>query len=108
MIQINLFTKYTQTHRLRERNYSYQGVGTVREFGIDINTLLYLKMDNQQGAIVYHWELSSMLCGSLHGMGIWGRMDTCVCNAESLYCQYETTPTLLISYTSIKNKKVKK
>ena len=24
-------------------------------------------------------ELCSMLCGSLYGTGVWGRMDTCVC-----------------------------
>ena len=64
-------------------------------------------MDNQQGATEYHWELSSILCGSLDGMGIGGRVDTYVCNDESLCGQYEATTTLLISYTSIKNKKVK-
>ena len=101
---MNLFTKYKQTHRLRERTYSYHGMGTVREFGINMYILLYLKMDNQWGSTVYHWELSSMLCGSLDGMGIWGRVDTCVCNAESLCGQYEATTMLLISYTSIKNK----
>ena len=43
---MNLFTKQKQTHRLRERTYGYQdgrGRGTVREFGTDIYTLLYLK-----------------------------------------------------------------
>lgn len=44
----------------------------------------------------------------LDGMGIWGRVDTRVCNAESLCGQYEATTILLISYTSVKNKKVKK
>ena len=29
--------------------------------------------------------------------GIWGRMDTCICMAESLQCSPETTTTLLIS-----------
>ena len=44
---MNLFTK--QTHRLRERTYGYRvagegwGEGIVREFGIDMYTLLYLK-----------------------------------------------------------------
>ena len=36
-----------------------------------------------------------MLCGSLDGMGFWGRMDACVCMAESLHCPPETTTTLL-------------
>ena len=41
------------------------------------------QMDNQQGLIVYHKELYSKLCGSLHGSGVWGRTDTCICMAES-------------------------
>ena len=41
-----------------------------------------LKMDNQQVPTVQHRELSSMLCGSQDGRGVWGRMDTCICMAE--------------------------
>ena len=41
-----------------------------------------LKMDNEQVPTVQHRELSSMLCGSLDGRGVWGRMDTCICMAE--------------------------
>ena len=52
-------------------------------------------------------ELCSMLCGSLDGRGVWGRMDTCICVAESLHCSPETVTTLLISYTPIQNKKLK-
>ena len=47
MIQMNLITKQKQTHRLREGAYGYQGEGggggIVREFWIDMYTLLYLK-----------------------------------------------------------------
>ena len=49
-----------------------------------------------------------MLCGSLDGSGVWGRMDTCVCMAESLHCSLETVTTLLISYTQVQNKKLNK
>ena len=49
-----------------------------------------------------------MLCGSLDGSGVWGRMDTCVCMAESLHCSLETVKTLLISYTQVQNKKLNK
>ncbi len=42
------------------------------------------------------------------GRGVWGRMDTCVCTAESLHCLSETITTLLIGYTLIENKKLKK
>jgi len=47
MIQMNLFTKQKQTHRLREQIYGYgAGAGSegiVRESGMDMYTLLYLK-----------------------------------------------------------------
>ena len=49
-----------------------------------------------------------MLCGSLDRKGIWGRMDTCKCMAESQSYSSETITTLLISYTPIQNKKEKK
>ena len=47
MIQTNLLTKQKQTHRLREQAYGCWGkgrrAGIVREFGIDMYTLLYFK-----------------------------------------------------------------
>ena len=64
------------------------------------------KMDNQQGPTVQYRELCSMLCGSLDGRGVWARMDTCICMAESLLYSLETVTTLLINYTLIQNKKV--
>ena len=47
-------------------------------------------------------ELCSMLCASLDGTGVWGRMDTCVCIAESLHCSPETIITLLITILNTK------
>ena len=35
-------------------------------------------------------------------------MDTCICMAESLHCSHETITALLIIYTPIGNKKLKK
>ena len=46
-------------------------------------------------------DLCSVLCGSLHGRGVWVGMDTCICMAESLLCPPETMTTLLINYTPI-------
>ena len=46
-----------------------------------------------------------MLCASLDGRGVWRRMDTCICMAESLVCSPETITTLLIGYIPIQNKK---
>ena len=64
-------------------------------------------MENQQRPTVQHKELDSMLRGSLDGRGVWGRMDICICMAESLCCLPEII-TLLIGYTPIQNKKFKK
>ena len=36
-------TKQKETHRLRKRSYGCQREGIVREFGMDMYTLLYLK-----------------------------------------------------------------
>ena len=47
-----------------------------------------------------------MLCGSLVGRGVWGRVDPCM--AKSFLCSAETVTTLLISYTLIQNKTLKK
>ena len=39
-----------------------------------------------------------MLCGSLDGREVWGRMDECICMAESLCCALEMIATLLVGY----------
>jgi len=39
---------------------------------------------------------------------VWGRMDICICMAESLCCPLATVTTLLIGYTPIQNKKFSK
>ena len=49
-----------------------------------------------------------MLHGSLDRRGVWGRMDTHICMAESLRSSPETITTLLTGYTPIQNKKFKK
>ena len=57
----------------------------------------------QLSSLVYYREHYSMLYGNLNGRGIWGRMDTCICMVELLYCTPETinSTTLLISYIPI-------
>ena len=69
-------------------------------------TLLYLKCITNKDLLLVleHRELCSMLCGSLDGTGVWGRMDTRIYTADFLCCSPETTTTLLISYTPIQNK----
>ena len=41
-------------------------------------------------------EVCSVLCGSLDGRGVWGRMDTCMRVAAFLHCSPKTITTLLI------------
>ena len=48
-------------------------------------------------------ELCSMLCATLDGREVWGRMDTYICMAESLHSSPEAITTLLICYTQIQN-----
>ena len=101
---MNLFTKQKETHRLGNRlpgGRDRQGV-----WDSDVHTAIF-KMDNQQGPIVQHMELCSMLCASLDGRGVWGRMDTYTCMAGSLCCSSETTTTLSIGYHPKQNKKFK-
>ena len=71
-------------------------------------THCYIKVDNQQGPTVWHIELYSTLYGSLDHRGVWGRMDTCICMTEPLCSPPETIITLLIGFTLIQNKKIKK
>ena len=47
-------------------------------------------------------ELCPMLGGRLEGRGVWGRIDTYICVAESPCCPPKTT-TLLIRYTPTQN-----
>ena len=49
-------------------------------------------------------ELYSMLCGSLDGRGVWGRMDTCVCMVECFCCSPETVTKLFVNQLYLKRK----
>ena len=51
---------------------------------MDMYTLLYLKWVTHKDRSMWHRELCSMSCGSLDGRGGWGRVETCMCMAESL------------------------
>ena len=76
------------------------GKGVVREFGIDMYPLLYLKWITDKGLLLHSTRDCSMLHGSLDGRGVWGRKDTCICMAELLCCASETI-ILLIVYSPI-------
>jgi len=48
-----------------------------------------------------------MLCGSLDGRSVWGRMGTCICMVESLHCSPETVTTLFVNWLYLNTKSEK-
>ena len=73
------------------------GRDSLRVWDGHVHTAIF-KMDNQQGPTVQHRELCSMLWGSLDGRGVWGRMDMCICIAESLHCSAETITMFFVNW----------
>ena len=63
----NKLTKEKKTHRLREWAYGWQGEGIVREFGMDMYTLLYLKWITNKGQLYSTWSYAQ--CYVAAGMG---------------------------------------
>ena len=53
-------SKWKETHRFRERTYGYRreiwGKGTVREFGVDMYTLVYLKQIANKDLLHSTWD----------------------------------------------------
>ena len=80
MIQMNLQKR--KTPRLREETYGCQQWGVGK--------------DVRKGQGVWD-QLCSVLRNSLDVREVRGRMDTCICVAESLCCSPETVTTLLVN-----------
>ena len=58
MIQINLFIKQKETHRLREQTYGFQEDGRRTSCGVwsgHVHTVIF-KMNNQQGPTYNTWN----------------------------------------------------
>ena len=71
--------------------------GIVREFGMDRYTLLYLKSVTNKDLLYSPGNSAQCHVAAWMGVGgVWGRMDTCICMAESLCCSPETVTRLLI------------
>ena len=64
---------------------------------MDMCTLPYLKWITNKNYCVQHRELCSAFYGSLDGREVWGRVDTCICTAESLDCSPETVTALFVN-----------
>ena len=76
----------------------------IGEFGIGMFTLLYLKLITNKDYCIAHGTLLNVMWQP-GWEGCLGRMDMCICIAESLRSSPGTITTLLISYTPIQNKK---
>ena len=74
----------------------------VKDFGKIIYTLLYLKWITNKMYCIAQGTLLNVMCQpGWEGFG--GRMDTCICMAESLHGSPGTITTLLIGYTPKQN-----
>ena len=84
-----------------------EGKEIVREFGMDMYTLLYLKWITNKDLLQSTWNSVQMLCGSLDGRGVGGEWIHVYVQlspfADSLP---ETIASLLIGYTPVQNKKL--
>ena len=65
---------------------------------MDMYTLLYLKWLTNKVLLYSTWKSAQCYVAAWKGGEFVGRMDTCICIAESLRCSPETITTLLISY----------
>ena len=65
-------------------------------------TTPYLKCLPNKG-LLCSMELCSILCGILDGRDVWGRMATCICMAETLFCSPEI---IAVSYMPNQNKMI--
>ena len=77
----------------------------VRKFRIDMYTLLYLKWITNKD-LLYSTENSAQWAAWMWGFR--GRIDTCICTAESFCSSPEAITRLLIVYTPIQNSLKKK
>ena len=86
--------------------------GRVTESGMDMCTLLFLKWITNKDLLYSTWN--SAQCYVAAGMGAecggapYIYMDPYICMAASLHCLPEMITTLLIGYTPIQNKKLKR
>lgn len=83
------------------------GEGIVRELRIGMYTLLSIKWITIKVLLHMYMELCLMLCGTLDGRGVWGRLDTWIYRAGVPPLLPETIMMFLIGYTPIQTKCLK-
>ena len=77
------------------------GEGRVRESGMDMDTLLDFTWRTSKDLLDSTGDSAQCHVAAWMGGELGGRMDPCVCMAESLCCPPERITTLLISCTPI-------
>ena len=80
------------------------GEGRVREFGMGMYTLLYLKQIINKVLLYSTGNSAQYYVTACMRGGVWGRMDPWTCMAESLLCTPEAITMLLIGCTITRNK----
>ena len=73
--------------------------GIIREFGMDMYTLLYFEQITNKDLL--YSTGNSAQCGPLNGRGVWVRIYTYTCMAESFCYPTEAITTLLVGYIPI-------
>ena len=91
---------YKWTYLQNRNRLTDLGKGILRDFGMDMYTLLDLKWITSKVLLSSTGNSGQRYVATWVGGEFGGRMDTCMCMAESFCCPPETI-TLLISYTSI-------
>ena len=106
MIQMNLLTKQKDSQTQKMNLWLLGGRIGGRDnrggWGGHVHTAVF-SVNNQQGPTAQHMELCSVLCGSLDGRKVWGRMDTCISMAEPPYCSPETINSVKFSRSVMSN-----
>ena len=98
---------------LESKLYGYLREGweeeIVREFGMDMYSMLYLKRITNKDLLYSTGNSAQCYGGKLDEREDWGGMNACILMAESFcYTLKLSQHCLLISYTTIQNKKFKK
>ena len=84
-----------------------RGTLRVRESGMDMYTLLYLRWITNKDLLYSTGNSAQCYVEAWMGGEFKGRTDTWICMAASLHCSPETITTSLTGYTSIWNKHLK-
>ena len=89
-------TKQKEMHRLREWTYGCQGESIVRELGMDMYIMLYLKWITNKDLPYSTWNSAQCYVAAWMEGKFGGRMDTWICLAGSPCCPPETVTALFV------------